>query len=42
MTSHHVEQNGDAVTVILTFAIIAFMFVGLLMEKIGNGEFVDC
>lgn len=41
MTTHHVDQNSDAITIILTFAIIAFMFVGLLMEKMGNGEFVD-
>lgn len=41
MTTLHVDQNGDAITIILTFAIIAFMFVGLLMEKIENGDFLD-
>ena len=41
MTTHHIDQNSDAITIILTFAIIAFMFVGLLLEKMENGEFVD-
>ena len=41
MTTHYADANGDAITIILTFAIIAFMFVGLLLEKMENGEFVD-
>lgn len=41
MTTHYADANGDAITIIFTFAIIAFMFISLLMEKMRNGEFVD-
>ena len=41
MTTHYADVNGDGITIILTFAIIAFMFVGLFMEKMRNGELLD-
>ena len=42
MITQNGVQNSDSITIILTFAIVIAMFVGMILEKLWSGELLDC